>query len=50
MRAHVERVDFLGWNKSLASKIIVVNEDEMFAGMFKKNYQEILIIPVHAFA
>ena len=29
-------------------KIIVVDADEFFSGMFKKNLQETLLIPVHA--
>ena len=31
-------------------KIIVVDSDGIFAGMFKKTFQETLLIPVHAVA
>ena len=29
-------------------KIIVVDSDGLFPGMFKQNFQEILLIPVHS--
>ena len=30
--------------------MIVVDEDELFPGMFKRTFQDTLLIPVHAFA